>query len=270
MVVDGIWDPMKLATPIPTIVLGYAFRPLESGSVALRSGPVVAAVDSWQIRIVGKGGHSARPDRCIDPIAIAANIVTRLQTVAGRETKPGQLAVISCGSIHGGDTAHIIPDHVDLQITARACSVEVQDKLLTGLGSIVQGECTASGAKEQPVFTHLGHAVPIFNDQKPYRVLQKAFHGYFKGELVKAEVTSVSEDFPALAMACKTRYLFWHVGFAKTEEQLKAGKEEVGLQSPGPVSNPAQFAIQPTLKTAADALALAALIFLGEENAKDQ
>lgn len=270
MVVDGIWDPLKLATPLPTIILGHSFRALKSGTVALRSGPVVAAVDQTDIRIVGKGGHSARPDLCIDPIVIAASIVTRLQTIVSREAKPGQLAVISCGSIHGGDTAHIIPDHVDLQVTTRACSSEVQERLLQGIGKIVRTECTASGAQEDPVFTTIGHANPIINDQKLYRVLQKAFHPYFKGKLVKTDVSSVSEDFPMLANACKTRYLFWNVGFVQTEEQRKAGNEELGIRSPGPVSNPAQFAIQATLETAIDALALAALTFLGEEVGKDQ
>lgn len=86
--------------------------------VALRAGPILAAVDSFEIRIFGKGGHGARPDLCIDPIVTAVHIITRLQTVVSREVRPGELAVISCGSIHGGIAANIIPDYVDLKLSA--------------------------------------------------------------------------------------------------------------------------------------------------------
>ena len=266
MVVDGIWHPLRYAAPIPAIVLGYSCRSIDSGTVALRSGPVVATVDSWEIRIVGRGGHSARPDRCIDPILIAANIVTRLQTVVSREAKPGQLAVITCGSIHGGDTSYIIPDHVDLQVTVRACSFELQEKLLAGMRNIVLGECTASGVQEQPVFTRIGHAAAVVNDKKLYRVLQKPFHRYFGSKYVKADVSSVSEDLPLLAQACKADYLFWHVGYVDWQQSVGKENEEIGVQSPGPVSAPAKFDVQATVKIATDALALAFLTFLGKRN----
>lgn len=259
MIADGLWDPEKHNIPVPTIILGQQIRAMETGIVALRPGTVVAAVDAYKIRIFGKGGHGARPDRCIDPILTAANIVTRLQTVVSREAKPGQLAVISCGSIHGGDTAHIIPDHVDLQVTARACSTEVQKRLLAGIDAIVRGECATSGARQEPTFTLVGHAAAIFNAEKPYHTLHKAFQAYFPGEVVRGHAIGVSEDFSLLADECKTPYAFWHVGLVKTEEQTQAEK---GVQSPGPGDDSPEFAIQPTMKIAIDAFALAALAFL--------
>ena len=260
MIVDGLWDPLRHAIPIPSIVLGQQIQQMNAGRVALRPGPVFAAVDSWGVRIVGKGGHGARPDRCIDPILTAANIITRLQSVVSRESKPGQLALISCGSIHGGDSPNMIPDHVDLKFTARSCSPEVQDRLLAGIGSIVRGECTASGIEEEPIFTHLGHAPAIVNGPRQYQTLQKSFYEYFEGDLVKGEPSGVSEDFPMLAAACNARYLFWHVRYVEAEDGIKAENEETTMQSPEPGTT--EFVVQPTMKTAVDAFALAALTFL--------
>lgn len=120
---------------------------------------------------LGKGGHGARPDLCIDPIFIASHIVTRLQTIVSREVRPGELAVISCGSIHGGVAANIIPDYVDLKLTARAYSPQVQQKLLEGVERVVRFECQTSGATEKPTLKTIMHAPVTFNDPAPYEVL---------------------------------------------------------------------------------------------------
>lgn len=75
-----------------------------------------------EIRVAGKGGHGARADIGIDPITTVGHIITRIQTFVRREVKPGELGVISFGSIHGGASASVIPDHVDLKLTFRAYS----------------------------------------------------------------------------------------------------------------------------------------------------
>ena len=193
MVDDGLYTRHQV--PNPDIVLGQHIQTLKAGMVALRAGPILAAVDSFEIRIFGKVGHGARPDLCIDSIITASHIVTRLQTVVSREFPPSELAVISCGSIHGGVATNIIPDYVDLKLTARAYSPQVQQKLLEGIERVVRLECLASGATEKPTLKTIMHAPVTFNDSAPYEVLNQAFQAYFQENLCKGEPKGASEDF---------------------------------------------------------------------------
>lgn len=89
------------------------------GIVAVRDGPAMAATDSFRFLIKGKGGHAARPQESIDPILIAANLITTLQSLVARETDPVDQAVISVTSIHGGTAFNIIPEEVELKGTLR-------------------------------------------------------------------------------------------------------------------------------------------------------
>ena len=265
MVEDGLYTRHQI--PIPDIILGQHIQTLKAGMIALRAGPILAAVDSFDIRIFGKGGHGSRPDLCIDPINTAGHIITRLQAIVSREIRPGELAVISCGSIHGGAAANIIPDYVDLKITARAYSPQVQKKLLEGIERVVRLECQISGVSQEPILKPIMHAPATINDQAPYEVLNEAFQAHFQDCLCKGEPKGASEDFSNLATACGAPYLFWNFGCVGAEEWAEAEKEGRTAQIPGP--HTASFApvIQPTLKTAVDSFSLAALTFLGQSNA---
>ena len=261
MVDDGLYTRHQV--PIPDIVLGQHIQTLKAGVVALRAGPILAAVDSFEIRIFGKGGHGARPDLCIDPIVTAGHIITRLQTVVSREVRPGELAVISCGSIHGGAAANIIPDYVDLKLTARAYSPQVQQKLLEGIERVVRLECQTSGATQEPTITIIMHAPATINDLAPYEVLNQAFQAHFQGNLCKGEPKGASEDFSNLATACGAPYLFWNFGCVGAEEWAEAETKGLTAQIPGPHTAKFRPVIQPTLQTAVDSFSLAALTFLG-------
>ncbi|MCJ1391752.1 hypothetical protein MMC18_004617 [Xylographa bjoerkii] len=259
MVDGGLYDKV----PVPDIVLGQHIMTIKAGTIALRSGPILAGVDSLDIRIFGKGGHGARPDVCIDPIVTAAHFLTRLQTIVSREVKPGELGVISCGSINGGSAANIIPDHVDLKLTARAYSPEIQERLLIGIKRIVHAECVASGATQEPTIKTIMHAPPTINAQAPYEVLNESFHAYFQGDLCKGEPKGASEDFSILATARNAPYLFWNFGCVDPDQWAEAERKGTTAQIPGPHTARFAPAIQPTMSTAVDSFALAALTFFG-------
>ena len=89
------------------------------GSVAVRSGPSMAATDSFRLFVAGKGGHAARPHETVDPILIAAHLITGLQSLVSRETDPQDNAVISLTSVHGGTAYNIIPENVEIKGTLR-------------------------------------------------------------------------------------------------------------------------------------------------------
>ncbi|MDQ2904682.1 MAG: amidohydrolase [Chloroflexota bacterium] len=109
------------------------------GRVGTRSGPVFASADRFVLTVKGKGGHAAMPDKSVDPIVIAAHIITALQPLISRETSPFDEAVITIGSIHAGTAFNIIPETVELQGTMRAFSQEHRQTLIRRIGEVASG-----------------------------------------------------------------------------------------------------------------------------------
>ncbi|MHB1559653.1 MAG: M20 metallopeptidase family protein, partial [Isosphaeraceae bacterium] len=121
------------------------------GTVHYCPGPMLASSTSVLITIRGKGGHGAWPHRTVDPIVLASLVVLDLQTIVSREIAPGDPAVVTVGSIHGGTKHNIIPDEVKLQLTLRAFSQSVRQQLLEGIRRRVDGLAKAHRAPEPSV-----------------------------------------------------------------------------------------------------------------------
>ena len=97
---------------------------MPSGTVASRSGTLMAAAGFFHARFVGRGGHAAMPHTTTDPIMCAANALATLQTVVARNTAPVEAAVISTTFLRGGSAYNIIPDDVEMGGTMRSLSRE--------------------------------------------------------------------------------------------------------------------------------------------------
>lgn len=117
-----------------------------TGRVGVRAGAVFASADMFVLTVKGKGGHAAMPHGAVDPIVIAAYIITALQTLISRETSPFSPAVITIGTIQAGVAFNIIPETVEMQGTMRAFSVEQRAQLLRRIGEIAHGIASAMGA----------------------------------------------------------------------------------------------------------------------------
>ena len=115
MLEDGALEEVK---PDHSIGLHLSSQ-FPTGTVAVRSGPSMAATDSFRLFVSGKGGHAARPHESVDPVLIAAHLITGLQSLVSRETDPLDNAVISLTSIHGGTAYNIIPENVEIKGTLR-------------------------------------------------------------------------------------------------------------------------------------------------------
>lgn len=273
MVADGLWDPKKYGIPTPDIVLGQHVHAIKAGVVALSGGPILTAVDSLEVRIFGKSGHIfgksghiSRPDLCVDPVVTASHIVVRLQSLVTKEVRPEDFAIIACASIHGGTTANIVPDFVDLKLSIRSYRSEVHDRLLAAVKRVVYAECEASGSLKvhKPTFTTIMHAPATINDIKSAETLKTAFKGYFGHNAIESDPFGASEDFSILATSCGAPYVFYMYGCVDAERWDEA--EKAGKVNEIPHNHSAFFApvIQPTMRTAVDAFALAALTFLGK------
>jgi amidohydrolase len=142
MVEEGVLERY----PIDAVYGMHNWPGLPAGQFAIRSGPMMAAFDIFEITVAGRGAHAAMPHLGIDPVVAAAQIVTGLQTIASRNVHPLEGAVVSVTQIHGGDTWNVIPDSVVLRGTTRSFDPAVRDALEPAIRRIAEGVCASLGA----------------------------------------------------------------------------------------------------------------------------
>jgi amidohydrolase len=148
MVDDGLLKHI----PAPDVALAQHLLPGIAGTVATRPGPFMATEDSIKVTVYGRGAHGALPQNSIDPVVLAAMIVIRLQTIVSREVAPGEIAVVTVGSLQAGIRSNIIPDHAVLQLNVRAYSQPSRQRILAAIQRAVHAECQASGSPKDPDF----------------------------------------------------------------------------------------------------------------------
>ena len=145
MIEDGLFEKFPCGS-----VYGVHNMPgKETGSFHMRPGPLMAAYDSFQIKVRGRGCHGAMPHQGLDPIVVASHIVTALQTITSRNLNPVESAVISVTQIHAGDTNNVIPDSVFMEGTTRCFKPEIRDWIETSMQRVIDGVSQALGAEVQ-------------------------------------------------------------------------------------------------------------------------
>lgn len=117
-----------------------------AGTFMFRKGNFMAAGDRVYIRIVGKGGHAARPHLANDPIVAASGIVMGLQTVVSRNVDPAQSAVVTVGKFCGGSAPNVIPGEVELSLSVRSFDPEVRRLLKERITTLVRAQAESYGA----------------------------------------------------------------------------------------------------------------------------
>ena len=100
---------------------------LPVGTLGIRAGSVMAAVDRFELNITGTGGHGGHPDEGVDTILVAASVIQEFQSIVGRNLNPFHTGVVSVTRINGGNTWNVIPDKVELEGTVR--SMEKDDRI---------------------------------------------------------------------------------------------------------------------------------------------
>jgi len=108
-------------------------------------GPIMAAVDTFEVHITGKGGHGAYPQDCIDPIPAAVSMVQAIQSIVSRNHDGRQELVISVTQIHAGTVNNVIPETAYINGTVRTFDRDVQAMVMDRLPAIVQGQADSFG-----------------------------------------------------------------------------------------------------------------------------
>ncbi len=262
MLADGLFERF----PKPDVCLAvHTKAELPVGSIGSCSGFALANVDSVDILVRGEGGHGSTPHLTHDPVVLASRIVLGLQTIVSREVAPGEPAVITVGSIHGGAKHNIIPNEVKLEITVRSYAPETRALLLAAIRRTAEGEARAAGFPEslQPEITILDESIgATYND--PELVLKaNAAMARALGPQAVRTVPAVmgGEDFGLYGptAGCPS-YLFW-LGVTPPERwsQAQTGGPAVPAVHTSRYTPEARGA----LRTGVMALSSAALALLG-------
>ena len=260
MVDDGLAELVGTAA----VALCQHVLPLPAGQVATRVGPTLSTADSMRITVHGRGAHGSMPHAAVDPVVLAAMIVVRLQTVVSRETRPGDPAVLTVGSLMAGTKSNIIPDRADIALNVRSYDAQTRSAILDAIRRIVTAECEASGSPRPPEFELFDHFPLTDNDAETTQRVGAAFADAFGTDAVELPLQTASEDFSDIPTSLGIPYTYWGVGGIDPSAYHSA--EAAGrISQDVPVNHSATFApvLQPTLDTGTTALVAAALVWVG-------
>lgn len=229
MLDDGLWN----IAPRPQVMFAQHVFPLEVGAFLVSAGEFLAASDSLDVTVYGRGGHGSQPETTIDPIVLGAAMITRLQTIVAREVAPLESAVVTVGMFQGGTKNNIIPDSARFTLNIRTFTEGTRRRVLDAVDRILKGEAYAAGAPEPLVEAQPSFPATVNDAQTTARV-QSVLVDVFGEEHVATDDTARlmgSEDFSLLATSLGVPYTFW--GFGGYDlAQFKNPEEIPGNHSP--------------------------------------
>jgi len=145
MIQDGLFQDFK----IDEVYALHNWPGLQLGQFGVSTGPMMAAVDEFDIAVKGKGGHAAMPDLAVDPVVIASQIINSLQTIISRIINPIDKALISVTKIHGGSAYNVIDDEVKLGGTVRTFKNKTRDLIEKKIHDTAKGIALANGGEAE-------------------------------------------------------------------------------------------------------------------------
>lgn len=185
MIEEGV-----LKEPEVEAIIGlHLWNNLPIGTVGVRSGPLMAAVENFYCTILGKGGHGAMPHQTVDSVLVIAQVVNALQTIVARNVNPLDSAVVTIGELHAGKAHNVIADTARLSGTVRYFNPEMEGYFGKRIEQVIAGICQSHGASYDLNYWPL--YPPVINDAKI-------------AELVRSVATEVVETPVGIVPECQT------------------------------------------------------------------
>jgi len=265
MLTDGLYTRF----PKPDYALAlHTWAQLPAGVIGYGEGPFLAGAAAVDILVRGVSGHGSSPHLAKDPVVLAAEIVGVLQTIVSREMKPGTVAVVTVGSIHGGTKRNIIPEEVKLELTLRAYDDQVMEQMIASIRRICTGLGVAAGlpADKLPVVTLMPDSIGVTSNEAALtRRLAGVFTAWLGADRVQdfPPVTG-AEDFSLFGKTVdKIPTTIWFVGATAPEKFAESKLTGV----PVPSNHNFGFAPvpEPTIKAAVTSMSAAVLDLLGKK-----
>ena len=218
---DGGAEPMVKAgameNPHVDRVYGLHVMPnLPLGTIETRVGTLNASTDTVKITVHGKAGHGAYPERSVDAIVGAAQVICALQTLVSRNLSPLSSAVLTLGVIEGGTAQNIICDKVSIRGTLRTANSEIRAMMKQRIEEVTHGVAQAMGCTAD-VEVISGYAALVNDTQEANRVRRVAARLFgSENSVEKPEPSMGGEDFSFFSDEAPGA--FFHVGCVRKEE----------------------------------------------------
>jgi len=181
---------------------------LPIGTFFTTQGPIMAAVDDFEITITGKGGHAAYPQDTVDPIVAAVSLVSAIQTIISRNLDTAQKLVVSVTQIHSGSANNIIPETAFVNGTVRSFDKGVQQMVRQRIKSICNGIADSYGVKVSLDY-HVDYPATINNPAKVEVAVKVAEDVVGAGNVIPDQPAEMgAEDFSFMLEHRPGAYLF--------------------------------------------------------------
>jgi amidohydrolase len=189
----------------------HVWPAIPEGYIGVRQGPFMAAMDRFDIRIMGRGGHGAMPHLCVDAVEVGVQVINALQRIVSRQMNPLKPAVVTVGSFHGGTTFNVIPGEAKMCGTTRTFERDVWDSWEERIDKIVRGVCESMGAEYDLEYCR-GYP-PTVNDEFMTGVVRRCAQAVVgEDRVVKPEPTMGGEDMAFFLEKSKGSYFCVGVG----------------------------------------------------------
>jgi amidohydrolase len=207
MIDAGVMDNPKVDYSIGC----HVWPQLPEGTIGVKSGPLMAAMDRFDIKIFGKGGHGAMPHLCVDALEVGTQVVNALQRIVSRHMDPLAPTVVTVGTFHAGTAFNIIPGEAELSGTTRSFDLNFWKSSQERIEKIIRGVCDSMGAEYELNFAFA--YPPTINDEFMADVVGRcaAMVVGKEGVLVPDKIMG-GEDFSFYAQKSKGCFFFLGVG----------------------------------------------------------
>jgi amidohydrolase len=204
MIEEGILEKYNVSAALALHVWNHV--PL--GKIGVVEGPMMAAVDEFNIKVIGKSGHGAMPQHTVDPIVVSAHIITALQSIVSRFADPLDSCVVTVGSLHSGDAFNAIPEVAYLKGTVRTYSKELYNEIPEKLKNIINGISEGFGARAEIEYLRINK--PTINETGMVNIVKKASDNILgSGNITTEHVKNMGgEDFSAFLDRVPGCYFF--------------------------------------------------------------
>lgn len=184
---------------------------VEAGSIGVISGPAMAAMDRFDIKVIGKGGHGAMPHQCVDALEVGAQIVNALQRITSRHMNPLSPSVVTVGTFHSGTAFNIIPGEAQLSGTTRTFDRSIWDQWEGRLEKIIRGVCDSMGTTYE--FNFKQGAPPLLNDPEMAELVRRCASDVVGTEnVIEPDPSMGGEDMAYFLEKAKGCYFFLGAG----------------------------------------------------------
>ncbi len=184
---------------------------IPEGTVGVRAGRLLAAMDRFDLKILGKGGHGAMPHLCVDALEVGTQVVGALQRIVSRQMNPLTPTVVTVGSFHAGTTFNIIPGVAEMCGTTRTFDRDVWQSWPERMEKIIRGVCESMGAGYELKYSQ-GYP-PLVNDEWMTEVVRRcAVDTVGEEKVVEPEPTMGGEDMAFFLEKAKGCFYFLGVG----------------------------------------------------------